>query len=151
MAANVGKTCLALALVSPGLTVAACRHGGSNPADPLSYSSWLIVEIGGQPTPLTGDLLRDDLYAVDFGPDTLVGYGGCNRFSGSYSRSGDRLQLAALGSTRRACAESIMMLEGRLFEILRGRLRIIFPDRGTLVLSGTTGEVRLRRTGSERD
>lgn len=109
------------------------------------------MEIGGQATPLTGDLLRDDRYAVDFGPGVLVGYGGCNRFSAKYSRTGDALHLTPSGRTQGACSEPIMTLERRLFEILSTPLQMSFPDRGTLVLTAANGAVRLRRNDTEEN
>ena len=113
----------------------------------LDGTSWLFVEIDDRATELTGDLLRDDRYAVDFASDAFVGYGGCNRFSARYARQGDLLTATVIGSTRRACAEPFMSLERRLFEILSHPVRISFPDRRTMLLANATGTLRLRRTG----
>ena len=116
------------------------------PADSLDYTSWHFTEIDGRATELTGDLLRDDRYAVDFSADGLVGYGGCNRFSASYTRDGDVLTPTLRGATRRACSAPVMALEARLFEILSQPLRISFPDAQSLLLTGETGSIRLRRS-----
>ena len=118
-------------------------HGSA--AEPLAYTSWQFVAIDGRATQLTGNIYTDDRYAVDFGPDMLVGYGGCNRFSARYTRSGDLLTASAIASTRRACAEPFMSLERRLFEILSKPVRISFPGDGARVLAGADGSVRLRR------
>jgi heat shock protein HslJ len=142
---------LHVGLASAILAGAGCRHGGEPTSDALAYSSWHIVAVDGQPTPLTGDLLRDDIYAVDFGTDAVVGYGGCNRFSASYSRAGDRLQLGPVAGTRRACPEPVMGTEYRLLQILAQPLRIETPDARTLVLTGTDGAVRLRRSTPQPD
>ena len=134
-----------------GLLAIACAHEAPQASARLSDTSWLFVEIDGHATELTGDLLRDDRYAVDFSPDVIVGYSGCNRFSGRYSRSGDILTFEPLASTLRGCGERIMMLERRLFEILEGPVRISFPDRGTMLLTGESGAIRLRQTADWND
>jgi hypothetical protein len=76
----------------------------------------------------------------------VVGYGGCNRFSGSYSRSGDTLTFGPMMSTRRACAEPVMRRERRLFEILGQPVTVSFPDGQSLLLTSQRGAIRLQRT-----
>jgi len=116
-------------------------------ADDLTDTSWHFAEIAGEAVPLTGDLFRDDIYAIDFHAQGFVGYGGCNRFSAAYSRSGDTLTAhAPWGSGARRCAEAIMAREQRLMQILTAPVRISLPDPNTLVLIGERGTIRLRRT-----
>jgi heat shock protein HslJ len=133
---------------------AGCRTGqvGAPAARPaaggsLDGTSWLISAVDGDLTPLTGDLLRDNLYAVDFSGDGVLGYGGCNRFSGSYTRRGDLVTFTPTGSTRRACAADVMAREQRLFEILEKPVRIIRPDAQTMLLQNEVGRVTLVRSG----
>ncbi|MGQ0660259.1 META domain-containing protein [Sphingosinicella sp.] len=93
--------------------------GNRLPADSLAGTSWHFAEIAGETVPLTGDLLRDDVYAIDFSADSFAGYGGCNRIGGQYVRSNEVLTVVPpIMSTRRACAEPIMRREQRLIEIL---------------------------------
>ena len=116
-------------------------------ADSLADTSWHFAEIDGEVVELTGDLLRDDRYAIDFAADMFVGYGGCNRFSARYSRIDDVLTAQEpWGMTRRACAEPVMGRERRLMEILASPVRVSFPDRSTLLLTGEGGTIRLVRT-----
>lgn len=124
--------------------------GALLPADSLDGTSWHFAEIAGEAVELTGDLLRDDRYAIDFSTEAFVGYGGCNRFSARYSRSGNMLTaIAPFMSTRRACPEPAMSREQRLFQILSEPVRISFPDADTLVLTGNDGAIRLRRTRAD--
>lgn len=119
-------------------------------ADSLDGTSWHFAEIAGDPIPLSGDILRDDIYAVDFSAEAFVGYGGCNRFSARYSRTGDMLTaVQPMMSTRRACPQPAMGREQRLFAILAEPVRIGFPDPDTLLLTGNGGAIRLRRTRSD--
>lgn len=120
-------------------------------ADWLDGTSWHFAEIAGEAVPLTGDLLRDDRYAIDFGADGFMGYGGCNRFSAAYSRSGDTLTAhAPWGATVGRCSDPVMARERRLLQILTAPVRLSFPDRETLVLTGEAGTIRLRRTRQHR-
>jgi heat shock protein HslJ/uncharacterized membrane protein len=133
------------------VTVGAQEMGGCGgallPAGSLDGTSWHLVEIAGSAIALTGDIFRDDVYAVDFGAEGFVGYGGCNRFSARFSRVGDMLTVVPpFMSTRHACAEPAMSREQRLFQILNAPVRVSFPDADTLVLTGTAGSIRLRRT-----
>ena len=112
----------------------------------VDVSSWHIVEVDGQKTPLTGDLFRDDRYAIDIYPGGFVGYGGCNRFSGTYVRTGDTVTIKPAGGTRSRCGQAIMALEQRLFEILRDPLQVRFPSSGVMILSGPRGRVQLKRS-----
>ena len=49
---------------------------------------------------------------VQFGDKGAVsGFGACNRFFGSYSIIGNRIKIGPLGSTRKACARSMMVAE----------------------------------------
>lgn len=124
--------------------------GAELPADSLDGTSWHFAEIAGEGTGLTGDILRDDGYAVDFYAEGLVGYGGCNRFSAGYSRTGDMLTLRPpYGMGQRACPEPIMSRERRLFQILSQPMRISFPDRRTMLLTGEAGAIRLTRIRSQ--
>jgi heat shock protein HslJ len=124
--------------------------GEALPADTLDGTSWHFAEIAGEATGLTGDLLRDDIYAIDFSSDRFVGYVGCNRIGGQYTRSNETLTvIPPIMSTRRACAEPIMRREQRLLEILSAPVRVSFPDRDTMLLTGQVTTVRLRRTRSD--
>lgn len=119
--------------------------GDAIAADLPEVTSWHFVEIGGEPTELTGDLLRDDRYAIDFYPGGLVGYGGCNRFSGTFSRAGDLVTIKPSGRTQGICAQPIMVLEQRLFEILSEPVQISRPEKESLILSNSKGVVRLKQ------
>ena len=129
------------------------RHGCGGPVlapDDLTDTSWHFAEIGGETVPLTGDILADDSYAIDFSASGFVGYGGCNRFSAAYSRSGETLTARApWGSTTGICAEPVMGRERRLLQILSQPVRVSLPDFGTLLLIGESGTIRLIRTRSE--
>jgi len=123
--------------------------GALLPADSLAGTSWMFVEIAGQATELTGDLLRDSQFMIDFGIDGFVGYGGCNRFSAGYSQSADMMTTRPpWGRTVGNCGEPVTSRETRLLHILSEPVRISHPDPETMVLTGASGAIRLRRVQS---
>ena len=112
-------------------------------------SSWHFAEIDGQSTSLTGDPIRDDRYAIDFYPGGFVGYGGCNRFSGTFTRKDSLVTIKPMGRTQGTCAAPIMAMEARLFEILSRPVQVSRRDKETLVLSSTSGSAQLKLTAEE--
>jgi heat shock protein HslJ len=90
-----------LMMMSPG--DASLAQSGANQ---LAGSEWRPVEIRGEPVNANG------IAFVRFGAEGKVsGSGGCNRFFGQYDTEGTKLALSRLGSTRKACAPSLMDLE----------------------------------------
>jgi heat shock protein HslJ len=125
--------------------------GGTRLAtDDLNGTVWHFAEIAGERAPLTGDLLHDDLYSISFGADSFVGYGGCNRFSAGYVRSGAMLTTRSpFGSTAGRCSDAVSARERRLLQILSQPVRVSLPDPETLLLVGEGGTIRLVRTRME--
>lgn len=79
---------------------------------------------------------------VAFSDGAVSGYAGCNRFSGTYTSTGEALSFGTLASTRRACEEAAMALES---EVLR---RLAAVGRATctadvLLLRDSSGELLL--------
>lgn len=105
----------------------------------LANTSWRIVAINGATVP------DGDRYQIEFGADQISGRAGCNRFNGSYSISREGFQAGPLAMTRMACPGPAMAHERAVADILRGRVRLYYPDGETLVMRGAGGgEIRLR-------
>lgn len=86
---------------------------------------WRVVEIQGKP-------LEQGVKApyVEFLTEgRLAGFGGCNRFGGSYKRSGNQLEIGALAATKMACVGRGMEVEDRFFAIFAGRLYLQSKDQ----------------------
>ena len=132
------------------VSIGNAEHGGCGgtllPLDSLDGTSWHFTEIDGEAVPLTGDLFADDRYAIDFSAEAFAGYGGCNRITARYARTGDTLTaLPPFGATSNSCAADVMRRERRLLEILSEPVRLSFPDPSTMQLTGARGMVKLRR------
>ena len=136
------------------LALALAAQSDLPPGDLISpglpdVSSWHFTVIDGQATKLTGDLLRDDRYAIDFYPSGFVGYGGCNRFSGTFTRKGSLVTIKPIGRGQRVCADAVMAMENRLLEILSHPVEASQPNKETILLQSTMGSVQLKRTADE--
>ena len=57
---------------------------------------------------------------VQFRKDRVIGHGGCNSFSGSYTCDGTLLSIGPLVTTRKACAPAIMSAERAFLGLLQG-------------------------------
>lgn len=129
-------------------SIAACSpksppEGAAAPEPaPLVGTEWRLRELnndpapdgaGGRPATLTMDTAR-----------RVTGFGGCNRFSGSYLVNGDSLRFAQLAMTRMACSQGTelevaftWLLETvRSYRIAGGYLDLIAGDSVVARLEG---------------
>lgn len=113
--------------------------GAILPPATLAETSWSIVAIDGQ-------AVAGDDYRMQFGAGRLSGQAGCNRFSGPYAVSGNRLTSGPIIATRMACPEPRMGHERRVLRVLGGPVTVGHADGDTLLLSGNGGTIRLRRS-----
>jgi len=72
------------------------------------------------------------------GGGRVFGFGGCNRFSGTFSVSGETLAIGPLVATRRACPGDAMQRETEFFRILEST-RSGAASRRELVLRAEDG------------
>lgn len=91
-----------------------CAGGGSDQQrSALLGSEWLAEDIGG------GGVLDRIQSTVMFGPDQAAyGSGGCNRFRGAATISGDTLRFGPLASTMMACPPAVMDQERKFLDAL---------------------------------
>jgi heat shock protein HslJ len=71
-------------------------------------------------------------YVSFAGSGRLFGFGGCNRFTGSYEQHDQHVTISGLAATRMACPEDVMKKEQEFLDML-GKVRSIQVDH-TLIL-----------------
>ncbi len=112
----------------------------------LEGFEWTLVAIRDPDTAETLEVTDDQPPNISFtaeaadedessegAPRRLAGFGGCNRFMGSYTASGDRLVLSPLGSTMMMCAPKMMRVEEAFLPALQEASRyLIVEDELTL-------------------
>ena len=90
----------ALAAAALLTTLTGCSSGISLD-EPIEGPVWRLVQLGDESLPPGDAQIRFD----DSG--RVSGSGGCNRISGTFTRSGITLRIGQLGSTRMACADPV--------------------------------------------
>jgi heat shock protein HslJ len=124
------------------LAVAACDQAGeSQPLSPsattLQGGEWSLTHLDGQPIDVASTAAVPTILFDDRG--RLSGFAGCNRFSGTYDTTGERLRIGPLAMTRMACASG-MDLEDRYARALQ-RAESYRGDALRLELAGAAGVV----------
>ena len=81
-------------------------------------ASGLQSRLGGSEWGYSGEADATARYIQFAGAGRVLGFGGCNRFSGSYQITPEGLTIGPLVATMRACAEDVMKREGEFFRVL---------------------------------
>ena len=130
-----------LAVASALVGLAACTTGRTNASTtPLENTTWRLVELGGQPAlPGPNQSQAQLRFAGDSG--RVVGSTGCNRLSGSYTRSGTTLRFGPAITTKMACVDPrLNEQEARFVAALEATERHEIQG-DTLTLIGSAGPV----------
>lgn len=96
----------------------------------LEDTRWELLELKGTPV-VVGRDGKAPYLELNSSKASAYGFGGCNRFFGSYESTGQTLELGALGATRMACPDG-MNREQELFATLATVNR--YEIRGTTLL-----------------
>lgn len=73
------------------------------------------------------------------GSGRVFGFGGCNRFSGTYEQHGEHLTISPLAATKMACPGDAMTKESEFFDIL-SRVKGVRADHTLLLLLDGDGK-----------
>ncbi|UZJ45491.1 META domain-containing protein [Marinimicrobium sp. C6131] len=131
---------LALSSLSACQSFHAAGQGRPVPALADFQGTWQVVSLGG-------DGLDAASHAfLEFSePPRLTGNGGCNRFFGVYHYDASGLRIdSSLGSTRMACAATVMVQEEQMFQLLPQATAVQLSEPDTLVLKDAEGTELLR-------
>ncbi|WP_194756714.1 META domain-containing protein [Aliidiomarina indica] len=101
----------------------------------IAGSQWHIVAINDDGIP------EDVPMTLNFSDDgRLYGQGGCNRYFGRYTLTGEGVRFSQLGLTRMACEEPRMQLESRFINGLGDVIHFDFDAEENLVLHTASGD-----------
>lgn len=132
---------LALLIGITGCAGASATNGGSE-----LTGQWTAETIAGRPV-----IDRSPAY-IEFTQDERVaGNASCNRFTGSFERSGPDLSFGQMATTRMMCPPALMDQEGRFLAALEKVVRAEFR-KGLLVLLDSDGNplfTASRREGTQ--
>ena len=109
---------------------------GSTTKVDLENTRWELLELDGSSVTVT---VKDKAPYFELNPDkaSAYGFGGCNRFFGSYEATDRTLTFSTMGATRMACPDGVFQeqaflraLDGaRRYEIHGSKL-LLFSDEG---------------------
>lgn len=108
----------------PGPSLTGCA---GDPLD-LLQGDWTVLEAGGTEVP------ADHGVTLEIRGDRVAGRGGCNRYTGGLSLTGEGMAVGPVASTRMACAPDRMATEDEFLRALQRVDRFDLRDDGLLVL-----------------
>ncbi|MDO5736888.1 MAG: META domain-containing protein [Propionibacteriaceae bacterium] len=114
-----GGLAASLLLMTGCATAVPAGESHTNPAsgakDELSGTAWVLESMGGaskdEATTMTVQFTAEG---------SISGSGGCNRFMGTFTMTGDDLSIEPQGTTMMACEPAVMELETSFLEALQG-------------------------------
>ncbi len=107
------------------------------PATALERTRWRVARVNGRAVPRQGE------YQIDFDGGRIAAKFGCNRIGGTYSQTGNTLDVGALAATRMACPDMRLETEGSA--ILDQVMTVAVTGRNRLTLSSNAGTIELVR------
>ena len=87
---------------------------------------------------VVGDSGENARFISIAGSGRVFGFGGCNRFSGSYEQHDDHLEISPLAATRMACAADVMAKENEFLGML-AKVRGVNVDHTLLLFLDAAG------------
>jgi heat shock protein HslJ len=96
-------------------------------------SSWIIEKINGKP------VISGKEAALTFSEGRISGTAGCNRLTGGYSQSGDKLSFQPIAMTRMACQPALMQQERAVLDALGNGVSIEHKGQRNMILHGADG------------
>jgi len=85
----------------------------------LSNTYWKLVSLNEQAVVMTEGQEREAFLQLSGHDESVKGFAGCNRFTGSYTVNGNDLSFGPLAATRKACSAG-METENELLQVLDG-------------------------------
>jgi heat shock protein HslJ len=118
------------------MLISACGTTTPFKSDALDDTSWALVAISKHPP------IEESQISILFEEGQVSGSSGCNRYSGGYKISGDKIVFDTMAMTEMACADSDLMDQeteymdhlgnAQRFEIRDGQLLIYWSDHEAL-------------------
>lgn len=102
----------------------------------LEGNRWELVELRGRAV-VTREGVASPYLELNATKSSAYGFGGCNRFFGSYEATEETLKLSSMGATRMACPE-VMDQEQELFRALDATTRYEIHGSELLLFSEET-------------
>ena len=106
--------------------------------DALQGKTWIVEDVNGGGVP---DRVQASL---EFDGQSVTGSTGCNSFRAGYEVGGDRINISAITTTKKACPEALMNLEARFLEVLSEPISVEIDETGALLIHSDGGSFLAR-------
>lgn len=135
-------TRILLSVAAAVLILAGCSYQGPKTSGggtaTLANTYWKLLSIDGAEV-VTAEGAREAhlILRPDF---RVIGFGGCNNFSGTWLEEEDQLSIGPLMSTRMACDEAayerdlLANLDGRIFADIEGETLTVLGSNGSEII-----------------
>ena len=100
-------TKLAVLCLGIGLSALLACEQKSAASSPLGDREWVLVAIGDKTDAVVGAGGQPVTIRFDVADSRVNGFGGCNRYTGSYEMDGSKLTFGPLASTKMFCEQGI--------------------------------------------
>jgi copper homeostasis protein (lipoprotein) len=106
---------------------------------PLENTNWKLTRLGSKSITVTTKQ-REPYFVLDNKTKRIAGFGGCNRFTGTYQQNGDRVAFGKMAMTFMACPEEMeterdfvgVLEQARSWKILGDHLELFDAGGGFL-------------------
>jgi uncharacterized lipoprotein YbaY/heat shock protein HslJ/uncharacterized lipoprotein NlpE involved in copper resistance len=102
----------------PKATCADSASGNNQSTAALINTYWKLVELDGKKIPIAPSHKRQIRITLASGGSRIIGFSGCNQFSGTFKQTGNALKFSQIAGTMMACVDPYMELEGRVLKML---------------------------------
>ncbi len=102
----------------PKASCAASASGNNQSTAALINTYWKLVELDGKKIPIAPSHKRQIRITLASEGSRIIGFSGCNQFSGTFKLTGNELKFSQMAGTMMACVGPYMELEGRVLKML---------------------------------
>jgi heat shock protein HslJ len=116
---------------------------GGDPQTLLTGGEWLVEDVGG------AGIIDNAQVTMTFDPNgSVYGSGGCNRYNGAFTLTGEGFGFGPAAATMMACEEPKMTLESAFFQAMASVIRFDIAETGALILYAADGKPVIRASKS---
>ena len=111
---------------------------GGDPVELLAGPEWVVEDLDD------GGIVDRSRITLEFdaAEGRAFGRASCNRYTASFTLTGEGISFGGAAATMMACAEALMQQEQKFFRILEGVNRFDIDPTGALLLFGSNGSMK---------
>ncbi|WP_349019573.1 YbaY family lipoprotein [Methyloglobulus sp.] len=120
----------------PKASCAASASGNNQSTAELINTYWKLVELDGKKIPIAPSHKRQIRITLASEGSRVIGFSGCNQFTGTFKHSENELRFSQMAGTMMACESPFMELEGRVLKMLNATTAYRIKGEQLFLLEG---------------